>query len=173
MPNKKSVQLILHDLRPDAAADILPPSSARRLLFAASPPVHRCVGCFGCWTKTPGKCVIGDRGADFVALLSRCGELVVLSRMVFGGLSPDIKAVMDRSIGFILPFFRHAGGETHHAHRFENPPDLRYVFYGEEIADAEKETAKKLAAANSLNLGSGRSAVEFYQTVRDCAEAFA
>jgi multimeric flavodoxin WrbA len=140
-------------------------------IFAAHPPVRHCVGCFGCWTKTPGKCVIGDRGADFISLLSRCGEFIVLSRMVFGGLSPDIKAVLDRSIGFVLPFFRCVRGEMHHMKRVECPPDLRYIFYGTEITEREKETAKALAAANSLNLGSGRSAVEFYQTICECSEA--
>ncbi|MDR2132537.1 MAG: flavodoxin family protein [Clostridiales Family XIII bacterium] len=171
--NETIATLILHDLRPDVAADVLPPASAHCRIFAASPPVHRCVGCFGCWIKTPGRCVIGDRGSEFAALLSRCGEFVVLSRMVFGGLSPDAKAVLDRSIGFLLPFFRSVNGETHHAHRVENPPDLRYVLYGNDITDTEKETAKKLVAANSLNLGSGRSSVEFYQSARGCAEAFA
>jgi hypothetical protein len=115
--------------------------------------------------------VIGDRGADFVALLARCGECVVLSRMVFGGLSPDVKAVLDRSIGFILPFFRYIGGEMHHMKRVRRPPDLRYVFYGADMTEREKETARELAAANSLNLGSGRFAAEFYQSIRECAEA--
>ena len=170
-PNEKRARLILHDLRPGGGDGILPPPSEDCLTFAASPPVRHCVGCFGCWIKTPGKCVIADRGADFISLLSRCGELVVLSRMVFGGLSPDIKAVIDRSIGFVLPFFRYVRGETHHIKRVGNPPDLRYIFYGADMTEREKETARALAAANSLNLGSGRSAVEFYRSIDECAEA--
>jgi multimeric flavodoxin WrbA len=170
LSNKQSKRLILHDLRPDDAAKVLP-AAEDCMIFAAFPPVRPCVGCFGCWIKTPGKCVIGDRGADFVALLSRCSTFVVLSRMVFGGLSPDVKAVLDRSIGFLLPFFCYIGGEMHHLKRVARSPDLRYVFYGADMAGRERETARDFAAANSLNLGSGRFAVEFYQSARDCAEA--
>jgi hypothetical protein len=39
------------------------------------------------------------------------------------------------------------------------------------MTERERKTARDLVAANSLNLGSGRYAVEFYQSVRDCAEA--
>jgi multimeric flavodoxin WrbA len=166
-----SKKLILHDLRSDNAESVLPPTSAELTLFPAYPSVRPCVGCFGCWVKTPGRCVIKDRGADFIALLKQCDELNIISRMVFGGLSPDVKAVLDRSIGFVLPFFRRVGDETHHVRRYDNPPDLRYVFYGAGITDSEKETARKLAAANSLNLGSGRSSVAFFPSARECAEA--
>jgi hypothetical protein len=120
--------------------------------------------------RTPGKCVIGDRGADFALLLPQCGELIILSRMVFGGLSPDIKAVLDRSIGFVLPFFRSIDGEMHHVKRYSNSPDLRYLFYGSDISESEKKTARRLVAANSLNLGSGQSSVDFFSTAFECAE---
>jgi multimeric flavodoxin WrbA len=163
-------KLILHDLSPDDARNVLPPPSAECLLFPALPPVRHCVGCFGCWIQTPGICVIKDRGADFAGLLPQCGEFIILSRMVFGGLSPDIKAVLDRSIGFVLPFFRYINGEMHHERRYDQSPDLRYIFYGSNISEAEKETALKLVKANSINLGSGRSSVDFFPTARECAE---
>ncbi|MDR1642133.1 MAG: flavodoxin family protein [Clostridiales bacterium] len=163
-------RLILHDLRPGDAAAVLPAQSEECLLFAAYPAVRYCVGCYGCWTKTPGKCVIRDRGADMAGMMPKCGEFIILSRLVFGGLSPDIKAVMDRSIGFVLPFFRIVKGEMHHVPRVEHPPDLRYVFYGADMTEREKETAKALAKANSINLASGRSEIQFFPTFRDCKE---
>jgi multimeric flavodoxin WrbA len=165
-----SKKLILHDLPLDNAKKVLPPASAKCLIFSASPSVHHCIGCFGCWVKTPGKCVLGDRGAEFAALMPQCDEFVILSRIVFGGLSPDIKAVLDRSIGFVLPFFCYINGEMHHVKRYDKSPDLRYVFYGSNISEEEKGTAKRLAAANSLNLGSGRSSVCFFQSACECAE---
>jgi multimeric flavodoxin WrbA len=166
-------RLLLHDLQTDDAKNLLPRCSERYTVFPATPAVRHCTGCFGCWLKTPGTCMTGDRGADFVSLLSLCDELVLISRLVFGGLSPDVKAVLDRSIGFVSPFFRDVDGEMHHVKRFANPPDFRYLFYASAIPEQERETAKKLAAANSLNLGSGRSTVLFYMTARECVEALA
>jgi multimeric flavodoxin WrbA len=166
--NKK---LILHDLSPADAERFLPPASAECILFPATPPVRYCVGCFGCWIKTPGKCIIPDRGAGLVEPLSLCDEFIVISRMTFGGLSPDVKTVMDRSIGIILPFFRSVNGETHHAKRYDKTPGLKYLFYGTDIRDAEKATAGKLTVANQINLGFGNPSAEFYPTARACAEA--
>jgi multimeric flavodoxin WrbA len=160
--------LILHDLPPSDADDFLP--RAGFTIFAASPAVHCCVGCFGCWLKTPGRCVIRDRGSDFMTLFTSHDEVIFLSRMVFGGLSPDIKAVLDRSISFLLPFFRIVNGEMHHTLRFEKMPDLKYVFYGDDITDDEMATAKKLAGANAVNLGTKNYSVQFYRTARECAE---
>ena len=31
-----------------------------RLIDLSGLQITNCVGCFGCWTKTPGKCVIRD-----------------------------------------------------------------------------------------------------------------
>ncbi|MDR2160670.1 MAG: hypothetical protein LBO77_00770 [Desulfovibrio sp.] len=167
MPKK----LLLHDLKADLASDLLPDDSDKYMVFPAQPAVHHCIGCFGCWLKTPGRCLIADRGADFISLLSRCTEFILLSRMVFGGLSPDIKAILDRSIGFVSPFFRDIAGEMHHVRRFDNTPDFRYIFYGASISRPEQETAQKVAAANSRNLGSGRFQVLFFPTARQGAEA--
>ena len=166
-------KLILHDLAPEDAESLLPPQSPEYSVFAATPSLCHCVGCFGCWLKTPGKCVIKDRGSDFGALMPLHDEIIVISRMVFGGLSPDVKAVFDRSIGFILPFFRIANGEMHHTRRYEKSPDLRYILYGPDINDREKETAQKLVACNALNFGSENYSVSFLTSTQEIKEALA
>lgn len=107
-------KLILHDLAAEDGKELLPQNSGVYTLFPAVPAVHHCVGCFGCWFKTPGRCVINDRASDFAKLMSQHDEVIVISRLTFGGFSPDVKAVFDRSIGFILPFFRIVNGEMHH-----------------------------------------------------------
>jgi len=166
-------KLILHNLAREDAESLLPPESPEYSVFAATPSLHHCVGCFGCWLKTPGKCVIKDRGSDFGALMPLHDEIIVISRMVFGGLSPDVKAVLDRSIGFILPFFRIVNGEMHHTRRYEKSPDLRYILYGPDINDREKETAQKLVACNALNFGAENYSVSFHSTIQEIKEALA
>jgi multimeric flavodoxin WrbA len=163
--------LILHDLPENDAKKLLPEDSERYTIFAAAPAVHHCVGCFGCWIKTPSICVMTDRGRDFVALMSDHDEIIVISRMVFGGLSPDVKAMLDRGIGFLLPFFLEVNGEMHHSGRCEKPPDLRYVFYGSDIKDREKETARKLVDANALNFGAERRHISFHPSIQEIREA--
>jgi len=168
-----SKKLILHDLSPEDAENLLPKESEIYSLYPAKPPVRHCVGCFGCWLKTPGRCVINDRGSDFSALMLQHDEIIVISRFVFGGLSPDIKAVFDRSIGFILPFFRILNGEMHHVKRYQKSPDLCYILYGIDINDTEKETARKLIAANALNFGSENSQISFHTSPREIREVLA
>jgi hypothetical protein len=121
-------------------------------VFAASPQVAFCRGCFGCWIKTPGRCVIPDRAGAFVESISRHRNLAIVSRLTFGGLSAPVKAVLDRSIGFMQPFFELRENSMRHKRRHPRSPNLHYFFHGDDGRDsAQRETAVKLAEANRLN----------------------
>jgi len=154
--------LILHDLEEAAAGGLLEAATDIEA-FAAKPAVRPCLGCFGCWLKTPGVCVIADRGQGFAASVHRHSELVVVSQLTYGGFSPAVKAVMDRCIGHMLPYFRMQNGEMHHRLRYCEPLRLRYLFYGE--ADPEQRAiAERLARANAMNLAAQGSAVAFHSS---------
>jgi hypothetical protein len=155
-------KLILHDLPPDKIEALFPIGTGETTIFSAYPAVRPCIGCFGCWTKTPGECVIGDRGKGFAALIAGHDEFLVISRMVFGGLSPAVKAVIDRSIGHLLPFFRLVNNEMHHVRRSGKRFTMRYILYGVPMSESDKEIARKLASANALNYGAEKYSVEFY-----------
>lgn len=155
-------KLVLHDLPPQAAAEFNP-YTEDITVFCAQPAVRHCIGCFGCWIKTPGRCVIDDRAREFCRVFPRQDEIIIISRLTFGGLSPDVKAVLDRSIGYMLPFFRTLEGEMHHVQRFPSSPSLIYLFYQAAGKAAQKETAQKLAEANGVNFGSPKVTVHFYE----------
>ncbi|MDR1313131.1 MAG: hypothetical protein LBQ12_05415 [Deltaproteobacteria bacterium] len=55
--------------------------------------------------RTPGAYIQRDRDRGFAGLISRHSELAVVSRLAFGGFSPSVKRVIDRSIALVLPFF--------------------------------------------------------------------
>ncbi len=96
-------------------------------LIGPGRPFRHCVGCFGCWIKTPGVCVIHD-GCELTGRdLSKCSELILVSRCVYGCTSPFVKNVLDRAISYIHPYFAVRGGEMHHRRRYENRLTSRHI----------------------------------------------
>ena len=131
------------------------------VLLCACPMVKPCRGCFSCWLKTPGKCIIKDRCPDMAPLIAKCDELIIISPVLYGGYSENIKAIVDRSIPYVLPYFRIVSGEMHHKMRYKNNYKLTVCFYGE-CDDEEKQIAKSLVRANVMNLGAKTYEVKFF-----------
>lgn len=129
--------------------------------------IRHCIGCFGCWVKTPGKCVIHDGYESTGIDMSKCTELIIISRCCYGSVSPFIKTVQDRSISYIHPDFVIRKGEMHHKRRYKNVISLSAYFYGENITDTEKETAKQIMQANADNYDGLVKNVSFYQSVQE------
>ena len=117
-----------------------------------------CAGCFGCWVKTPGKCVITkDEANDNSRKLVNADTVILLSRVTYGGYSPDTKAFLDRFICNISPFFMIKSHEMHHQKRYTKYPDLVSFGYGD-MTEQEKKTFLELCERNALNLHSRRHA---------------
>ncbi len=110
-----------------------------------------CRGCFNCWVKTPGQCIIKDGAQEVVQKIVNKDLLIYLTPITFGGYSYHLKKVLDRSIGIILPFFRKVKGEVHHKMRYTQYPYLLGVGidYSDERNNAQ--LFEKLIERNSLN----------------------
>lgn len=153
--------LLVHDLPENAP--LLADLPGSFFVVDAKAEASPCVGCFGCWVKTPGRCVIQDALYDLTTQAAQSGELVVISRCVYGGYSPDVKRVMDRLIGYMLPFFEITQGEMHHTSRYEDALNgITALFYD---ADAgQRETAEALVAANARNIAAKTVDVRFFDS---------
>lgn len=75
--------------------------------------IRDCLGCFCCWTKTPGECVIQD---DMKQILDSylAADVVIWSfPLYYYGMPSRIKALMDRLLPTNLPFMAVSeGGDT-------------------------------------------------------------
>jgi len=125
--------------------------------------IKPCICCYGCWVKTPGKCAINDGYNNMGTLLSKCNRLIIISQCFYGCYSPFVKNILDRSISYLLPYFKTKNGETYHPKRYDNSISLTVYFYGE-ISDTEKETAKKYVQANCKSMFE-KTEINFYKTV--------
>lgn len=155
------MQFIIHDLEPDEFTGLFPEVAGDTVLLDKSKSIHPCLGCFGCWVKTPAACVIKDDFNRQGALYNQCERAVIISKCVYGCYSPFVKNVLDRSINYILPFFTKRNGEMHHPCRYDNRFSFNVHFYGA-MQPAEQATAEKLARANAVNMDSSAVSVRFY-----------
>lgn len=129
--------------------------------------IKNCIGCFGCWDRTPGECIIHDGFERTGSKIGHVDQLIFVSECVYGSLSPFCKMVLDRSISYVHPFFVTRRGEMHHKRRYDNVITVTAHFYGENITDAEKETTAKLMQANADNYDGFVGAVHFHNSVED------
>lgn len=74
-----------------------------------------CLGCFCCWTKTPGQCVYHDDMKEMIPKLLEADVIIWSFPLYYFGMPSGIKAFMDRMLPMNLPFMseREDGGSAH------------------------------------------------------------
>lgn len=154
------MKLIIHDLSNEQAENILP-KEEEICIISNHGKIHPCIGCFGCWVKTPGECAMKDGYSNTGELLSKCDELTMISQCFYGDYSPFVKNVIDRAISYVHPYFVIRNHEMHHRRRYNNSINLRVCFYGDAMTDQEKVTAKDRVQAHSMNFDSHLNEVMF------------
>lgn len=164
---KIKMKLLIHDLEEQDFHAVFPQIDQDIKVVSSNHPIHQCVGCFGCWLKTPSACVIKDEYQNMGKLISMCDQLIIISKCFYGGFSPFVKNIVDRSIPYLLPYFEIRKGQMHHKSRYDHHAEFTVHFYGENITQEEIDTAKKLIPANGLNFNTRENFVEFYPTLQE------
>ena len=132
------MNLLIHDLNDDEWKELSADYDGWEII-SDNGSIKPCVGCFGCWVKEPGECVIKDGYEKMGALIHRADEIKVISRYTYGGFSSFVKNVFDRSIGWILPYFEIYENEMHHKKRYPEDKPITFIFRGEGFTDDDKE----------------------------------
>lgn len=113
--------------------------------------IAHCLGCFGCWVKTPGICVIDDAGREVARKVIQSDLTVFLTPVTFGGYSSELKKALDRLIPLISPFFMKIEGEVHHKPRYERYPRLMGVGVLPHPDEESEGLFKTLIGRNAIN----------------------
>ena len=161
------MKILIHDFNQQDFSALNINCDKDTVIISNNGTIRNCIGCFGCWVKTPGICVLKDSYNNMGELLSKCSELVIISKCVYGCYSPFVKNVWDRCISYLLPYFVHKNGETHHPKRYKNIFALSVHFYGADISDEEQKTAKALVEANGTNFHPSKNNTYFYKNFKE------
>ena len=113
--------------------------------------ISNCIGCFGCWTKTPGKCVIRDDAVKVYPKIAESRKILYVSRVKYGCYDTVMKTMLERALPIQQAFIRLLHGETHHIQRNVVPKQATIIGYGE-ISKEEQDIFRQLVIRNANNM---------------------
>lgn len=73
--------------------------------------IRPCLGCFSCWSKTPGQCCIGDDMGQVLEKLLWADVTVWSFPLYYFSVPGPLKNLIDRQLPLMLPFMVEDGGE--------------------------------------------------------------
>lgn len=141
------MKLILSD-RPLPLPDLGPEV---RFVDLSALGIAPCTGCFGCWTRTPGRCVIRDDATAVYPLIARSEAVFYISRLRYGGYDTPMKTMLERAIPVQQAFIRLLHGKTHHVQPSVALKQATILGYGD-ISPAEQELFRRLVGRNAANM---------------------
>ncbi len=99
--------------------------------------INPCVGCFTCWTKTPGQCIHSDdMTVDLFPKWMDSDVVIYATPLYHYTMNATLKAFIERTLPSLEPFFKLHDGRMYHPLRYKIPgvvmlsvagmPDLKH-----------------------------------------------
>lgn len=102
-------------------------------------PITACIGCWNCWLKTPGRCVMKDPVAESYPDYVNSDTVILLMETAQGFIDHQAKAFLDRTIPLYHPYIEIVDGECHHVARYKCYPDLVFYYDTEGLTNQEEK----------------------------------
>jgi len=122
--------------------------------------IKRCRGCFGCWVKSPGECIRQDDSQAICKSIINSDLVILLTPVVYGGYSSQLKKLVDKIIPLISPFFARYSGETHHFPRYKKYPKLLGIGIQSYPDIEESACFQNIIFRNSINFHNPKVAAQ-------------
>jgi hypothetical protein len=120
--------------------------------------IRYCIGCFGCFDKTPGECsTVADDSREVRRDYMNSDLVIFASPIIMGYTSALLKKPTERNLGLLLPYGEIAHGETHHPARYDKYPQLGLLL--EKNSDSDYEDVEIISDMYM------RDAINFHATL--------
>jgi multimeric flavodoxin WrbA len=115
--------------------------------------IRYCIGCFGCWLKSPGRCVQHDEMEQVIRAYVRSRLFIMASPVTMGFTSSLLKKAHDRILPVLMPYIVFTKGEMHHRKRYRRHPDVGVLVQESADTDAEDmEIMRHVYERDMLNI---------------------
>ena len=94
-----------------------------------------CIGCWGCWVKTPGQCTNQDASLEMDRAVIRANFVLWAAPLKMGFPSYLLKKALDKHLPLIHPYMEVAYGEAHHLRRYRRYPRVGLLLEKEAISN--------------------------------------
>lgn len=100
--------------------------------------IHYCVGCWGCWVKTPGQCAARDDLRDVCRAYINSDFVLFASPVIMGFPSALLKKVQEKAtLSVLLPYFEQVNNEVRHVGRYPGLPAIGVLLEKSRTCDDE------------------------------------
>ena len=93
--------------------------AATETVYLKGKEIHSCVGCYTCWTKTPGTCVFKDDMPELLEKVKTCDVMVYATPLYNYNMTALLKAFQERLLPLLDPHFVKEGDTYCHPQRYQ------------------------------------------------------
>lgn len=125
-------------------------------------PLRYCIGCWGCWVKTPGQCSAQDASIEMDRAVINSDFTLWATPLKMGFPSALLKMALDKHIPLIHPYMEVDQHEAHHLKRYQRYPRVG-LLVGKEM-DTDSTDIQILTDIFSRTAFNFKTSLEFLET---------
>jgi multimeric flavodoxin WrbA len=125
-------------------------------------PLRYCIGCWGCWVKTPGECISRDASLEMDRAVINADFVLWAAPLKMGFPAALLKMANDKHLPLIHPYMVVDHNESHHLKRYARYPRLGLLV--EKEADTDERDLQIVTDINCRTALNFKSRLEFCLT---------
>lgn len=114
-PKVSNTELLLQEFLKGARSQ----GAQTETVYLKEKKINFCVGCYTCWTKTPGICVYKDDMPEILRKIRECDIIVYATPLYNYNVTGLFKAFQDRTLPLLDPHIIKVGNVHRHPLRYE------------------------------------------------------
>jgi multimeric flavodoxin WrbA/putative sterol carrier protein len=114
-PKTSNTEILLQEFLKGAGSQ----GAETETIYLKDKDIHSCVGCYTCWTKTPGICVFKDDMPQLLEKVRDCDVIVYATPLYNYNVTSLLKAFQERLLPLLDPHFIKTGDTYRHPQRYE------------------------------------------------------